>query len=196
MKTVILTSLLGLAAIANASTIIGNTDLISGVLDAEHNGMHVTIDGSFSYASTPNPTVSFSDLTSFSLKVGESFAYGWGVPGVSNVTSYYNLGLSDIKSFSFDPTTDLLSADLQLYPSNPDIEASYSMLSFFPNPDPVIMFPQYGPEMGVTGGNAFGTIDPSPVAVAAEPEGLGLLGLSGIGFGAWRKKKKAPVAGL
>lgn len=181
MKTLLAAALLT-AGIASADTISSHEDTFTSTMDRESNGLHVVVNGDFTYNQPGNGTVvGLSDLTSFSMTLTDQFAYGWN--GVPPHIMAYSLGMDSIQSFSFDTDTEILTESILVIPSDPDhgtftMEADFLGLPIGDAPEVGIFNSAYGPAS-----------DPSVAASSVpEPTYAVLAGLLLTGLGYWRKR--------
>lgn len=176
MRKLLTLALLAAASLA-AETI---TDTFTSTMDREPNGLHVVVNGDFSYTPPANGiVVGLSDLTAFSMELTSQFAYGWY--GVPPSVKTYNVGFGAIQSFSLDPTDDILSLVAVMDPADPD-QTTFTMSSNIYNL-PV----GNAPEIGIYD-SAYGPASDPPVGASTpEPLSLVLCGLGLVGFGIIRK---------
>lgn len=193
MKTKTLTILAAalLAIPAGATALIGNTADLTFTVDAESSGLHAVGNGRFTFNTPTNGTIiGLSDLTDFTLNIGETFAYGWGVPGASDVVTNYPLTLDNLETFSFDTSNEdtlRLTALIQNWVGS---SSMYNELRIIPGNDTNGLF--LYPEVAFIG-NGYGLGDPSAPdgATAPEPAYCAVVGLLLAGFGIRRKRLNA-----
>ena len=171
------------SGIASADTLQPQTDTFTASLYQESDGLTVQVQGQFTYNPTVNQgLVSASDLTAFTMTTNEYLAFNMDAPGYQTVSDS-----TDIDSFSFDPSSDLLTAAVVVIPNNP----TSGVFRIAPNGPGEAQLGIDAPEVGSLG-MAYGPAEDPPIYNGSVPEPTTWL-LCGVGLSLVGLKRKASL---